>query len=89
MKKDFLKNRIKEIIIEESLLDISQENIAEDTDLIRELGYDSIGIINMIIHLEKEFDISFTENLIDLTKLTNLKEINETITKIIEEKNGK
>ncbi|MGO9482144.1 MAG: acyl carrier protein [Candidatus Kryptoniota bacterium] len=49
----------------------------DDIDLINELGFDSVKLIEMIVHLEKEFGIEipengfFFENIRTLSKLTS------------------
>ena len=52
-----LLDTIKEIVCRYSLLDIKKDEIEETTDLISDLGINSIGIIQIFIELEEKLDI--------------------------------
>ncbi len=55
-----LSQKVKSIISE--ILDIEEEKLSEDTDLIREIGIESIDMLEIAISLEKEFGIRVDEN---------------------------
>lgn len=42
--------------------------ITGNTDLIEDLSYDSISIIKLIVDIEKEFDMNFSEDYLILDK---------------------
>ena len=55
--------KIKEIIADKYGLDV---NIIEDSSDIREdLGFDSLDIIELVMAIEKEFDISISDDVYD------------------------
>jgi len=56
---DTIKNRIKEIIAEQAMLEPDQ--ISDDATP-EELGIDSLGLVESIFALEEEFDISIPFN---------------------------
>ncbi|MDR0863126.1 MAG: acyl carrier protein [Oscillospiraceae bacterium] len=47
-----------------SQLGLEPEEILEDTDIIEELGADSLDLVELIMELEKEFNISVTDDAI-------------------------
>ncbi|MBK4217794.1 acyl carrier protein [Paracoccus caeni] len=56
---DTIKNRIKEIIAEQAMLEPDQ---VTDESTPEELGIDSLGLVESIFALEEEFDISIPFN---------------------------
>ncbi|WP_312352673.1 acyl carrier protein [Sphingobacterium siyangense] len=61
--KDLIKSKIKKIIVEDLGLGIKMEEINEDVSLIDgELAMDSITIVNFIVEIEKQFEITLDEN---------------------------
>ena len=65
---DFEKD-LKKIIKENTYVSLDDDDFKDDTDLIVDLGYDSLSIVNLIADIEKYFKIEF--------------EINELISEII------
>ena len=49
------------------------ELIQEGTDLITEIGIDSVGILQMILHLENEYQIIIPEYELDVEMLSSVK----------------
>lgn len=54
-----VEEKIKLIIAEEATINVDVGTISDDTLLIEDLEYDSISIVNLIIRLEEEFNITF------------------------------
>lgn len=53
----------------------SIDRIGEETNLVTDLGLDSIGILQVILGIEKEFDISIENHELDsglLSRMSNL-----------------
>lgn len=65
---DFEKD-LKKIIKENTYVSLDDDDFKDHTDLIVDLGYDSLSIVNLIADIEKYFKIEF--------------EINELISEII------
>jgi acyl carrier protein len=65
-----LDQDLKQIIIENCQLAILPEEIREDTNLYKDLGLDSIKIVNIISDIEMQFGIaiSMDQDLIDMLK---------------------
>lgn len=55
-----IQNRIKSILAD--VLDIEAEEIGIETDLIREIGAESIDLLEIALSLEREFGIRVDEN---------------------------
>ena len=51
-------------------------------DLVTDLGYDSLDLINFFFHVEEEFAVTITEEEIELCDLSKI----ENLAKIIEAK---
>jgi acyl carrier protein len=60
-----LKQIIKEILPE---IDIEQKNITIDSDIKEDLGLNSIGMLYLVLAIEKEFGIEFKSLTVDSFK---------------------
>lgn len=77
-----LKNKIKEIIIEQLGLSISANDISdEDYLLAGGLNIDSISMIEIIVRLETEYDISFSDEEMTIETFINILSIEELVSK--------
>lgn len=54
-----IDERIKNIIIKNMSYPISDLEINSETDLVNDLGFDSINFFAFLLDLEEEFEISF------------------------------
>ena len=59
------QDRIKDLIVEKVLVGVNPEEISNDSELVSELGLDSIQIIGLIGGLEEEFDIVLGDDDLD------------------------
>lgn len=50
---------------------VVEANIHQDSDLMRDFGFDSMNFIHLVTEVEMEFDIEISESEIDLAKLSN------------------
>lgn len=66
-----LESRLKAIIIKNSLKVISEGDINETSNLTNDFEYDSVKIIELIVDLEAEFNISIEDEDMDINILTN------------------
>ena len=60
-KNDFEVD-LKKIIKENTYISLDDENFKDNTDLIVDLGFDSLSIVNLIGDIEKYFKIEFEIN---------------------------
>ena len=54
--------KIKAVLVEQ--LDVDPEKITRDTDLMTDLGADSLDLVELIMTLEEEYGISATDESI-------------------------
>ena len=59
------QDRIQDLIVEKVLVGVNPEEISNDSELVSELGLDSIQIIGLIGGLEEEFDIVLEDDDLD------------------------
>lgn len=69
---DKLEVKLKEII---TLCDVSidKESLNESTDLVRDFGFNSVNIIQLLVVLESEFNIQIDDGDIVFEKLSTYK----------------
>jgi len=64
--------RLKNILIDKLGLD-SLDEIQDETDLASDLGADSLDVVEIVMEMEKEFDITITDA--DAESVTTFKEL--------------
>ncbi len=77
-------DKVKELLA--SQLEMDAEKISEDTEIINDLGADSLDVVEMIMMLEEEFGIVITDESIYSYKTVG--EIASFIEKMVEESNA-
>ena len=77
-------DKVKELLA--SQLEMDAAKISEDTDIINDLGADSLDVVEMIMMLEEEFGIVITDESIYGYKTVG--EIASFIEKMVEESNA-
>lgn len=55
--------KIREIICEQ--LELSEEQVKPESDLIDDLGADSLDIVDLVMSLEDEFELEVPDNVIE------------------------
>ena len=80
LNPESIKLRIKDIIVNDLDANINATDISDDVSLYDEgLGLDSISIINLIVLLEKKFEISFEETEISARLFGSINNLADTI----------
>lgn len=59
MNKEEIKNKIKEIVADKNGIEIS--NVKDDSHLQNDLGLDSLDRFELFMELEKEFNVTITD----------------------------
>ena len=77
MEVDMVIDKVKELVAEQ--LGISKDKIAENSNIIEDLGADSLDVIEMLMTLEDEYGITIPDD-----KISQIKTINQ-IVELIEE----
>lgn len=70
--------RIKNVI-KEANKNIDINVISEDTNLIYDLGFDSIDMVYLIVNLEEAFDIQIDASDLSLDNLAQVKKLMELV----------
>ena len=73
-----MREKIKELIADQ--LCISPDDIADDADIVADLGADSLDVVEMLMTLEDEFGIKLKDDEVNKTRSVNA--ICEIISKI-------
>ncbi len=74
-----IKNRVKKLITEDILTDLTIPEITDEMSIINDLHFDSIQLLQFIASLEKEFDILFSGEDLSLDSFENIGTITELI----------
>lgn len=69
------EQRLKELIVENCITLLTPEEITGDTDLINDLGYDSISVIRLITDLEHEFQFEFKDEYLRIQVISNYSQL--------------
>lgn len=65
-------NKLKEIIVNQFGIDMDE--LSEDTDIVADLGADSLDVVEMMMALEEEFGITIEDE-----KIAELKTIGDVV----------
>lgn len=71
----------REIIANNSKLEITPEQLRDEQTLLEDLEYDSVGFVSMVIAIEEAYDFSFDDEYIRYDALKTVKDVAEYIEK--------
>jgi len=77
---------LEKVISELSALTTSDANLTEDSELVTELGLDSFKVLDLLMDIEDEFDISMPVNM--LADVHTVKDLAERIHAVINTETG-
>jgi acyl carrier protein len=81
-----IENRIKKVIKKRLRLKVNMEEISRDTPLIgKGLGLDSIGVLELVVGLEEEFNIMFEDSELKIELFRNIGSLTDYINKKLAE----
>jgi acyl carrier protein len=64
-----MENKLKELIKEISDNRLNKEDINDDTNLLEDIGLDSIQIMNLVVEIEAQFEIEIGDDDLIMDKL--------------------
>lgn len=64
-----MKEKIKQLIADQ--LCISPDDIADDADIVHDLGADSLDVVEMLMTLEDEFSVKLKDDQVDKIRSVN------------------
>lgn len=67
--------KVKALIVDQ--LGVAESSVDMDTDIVRDLGANSLDIVDFILALEEEFDVNITDD--DAKELVTVEDIVEYI----------
>jgi acyl carrier protein len=76
-----IEERLKGMIVERLFLKIDPSEIGEEDELMDKFGVDSVQIFEIVIGLEEEFGVVFSEDEFDIEMFKTVKSISEAIRK--------
>lgn len=80
-----IKEKLKKIIVDIASIAVGISEINDNTILTKDLGFDSVQIISLIVEIESQFDIEIEDEDLDIEKLTVFKTLTDmTVNKIQE-----
>ncbi|NPA80342.1 MAG: acyl carrier protein [Thermotogae bacterium] len=71
MDRNEILAKIRDIVVEE--LGVSPEKVTEDARFIEDLGADSIGVMELVMKMEEEFDLKIPDE--DIEKLRTVGDV--------------
>jgi len=77
---------LEKVISELSALTATDANLTENSELVTELGLDSFKVLDLLMDIEDEFDISMPVNL--LADVHTVKDLAERIHAVINTETG-
>ena len=73
--------KLRELLSEQ--LEIDKEKITPDTHIVEDLGADSLDVVELLMSLEDEYDITITDDAV--RELYTVREVVEFVEKLLDE----
>lgn len=70
---------LKELIVKNSIAGISSEDIKGDTDLINDLGFDSIHVLRLFIEMRNTYGIEIEDEYLSMEILGKYENLREAV----------
>lgn len=80
-----IKGKLKKIIVDIASIAVGINEINDNTILTKDLGFDSVQIISLIVEIESQFDIEIEDEDLDIEKLTVFKTLTDMIVNKLQE----
>jgi acyl carrier protein len=77
--RDFVLAEIKQMVAKQN--GVALATLEEDTDLMADLGYDSLDVVELVMSLEEHFNIVVPEETLD--KATTIGRITDTVIELL------
>lgn len=82
-----IEDRVKKVITERLKLNVNAEEISNNTPLIgKGLGLDSVGVLELVVGLEQEFDMMFDDSEMNIELFENIGSLTNYINKKLNHK---
>ena len=74
-----VNDRVKRVIIETLMLELSPEELGEEDDLSDKLGLDSLGFLQVLTGLEEEFGIEIQDDQVNRKTVGTVRKLAELV----------
>ena len=71
--------KLKELVIEVTQLKIAPESISDTANLFNDCGLDSTSVVDLVVGLEQNFDISVDDDELDVKLFQDLSKLAEFV----------
>ncbi len=78
---------LKEMVVSLSPQDITVESVSDSVDLIKDFGFSSITLVQLVVDIEKEFNIEFDDAMLGFESLVNFNNLIEYVKEKVSEVN--
>ena len=79
MADDRLEDRLKAMIVERLMLTVQPGEIADEDDLIKKWGVESVQLMEIVIGLEEVFGIQLGDDEFSIKKFRTVKNIGDVV----------
>ena len=83
-----IEQTVKELMVERLFLKVTADQIADETDIMEELGVDSVSVFEIVVGLEESFGISFEDDEFKIETFRTPKSIADFVRRKLEGKQG-
>ena len=73
--------KLREVLADQ--LEIDEEKITMDTHIVNDLGADSLDVVELLMSLEDEYDVTITDDAV--RELYTVREVVEFVEKLLDE----
>ena len=84
---NIIKKKLINIIKKQMLLNQEEMLEDDDLDLVNDLNMDSIGLISVIVEIESQFDIVFSDEDLTIDKIKSMKWLIAKVEELCDGKN--
>jgi acyl carrier protein len=85
MDKEEIKEAIRELITEIAEdMDIDEATITDDANFVKDMGLDSMALLEVLATMEKKFGVSIPES--EFPNITSINKCTDTVEKYLAEK---
>lgn len=71
--------KLKKIVIKHARKKVNENELTENTDLLKDLCYESINIVQLMTDLEANFDFVFEDDEIDFDVICNFGKLSKFV----------
>ena len=73
--------KLRELLCEQ--LELDEDEVTMDTNIVKDLGADSLDVVELLMALEDEYDITITDDAV--RELYTVREVVEFVDKMLDE----